>query len=900
VPSSADPSFSASGRRMLVRAAAFAAGIGLSLPRRTIASPWLLLSLLTLSLIPQARIPPRTRSSGAARLARALGTSLLCLGIGASLGWAHRLLDPSARLLAEWRRAGFAAGETPMLLSGRIEEVQASGRQRVAMVLRVERYRPPGATGGRQVEVDGVVRARLTVPQPEKPAGSPWIAGDRVEVSARLGLPRSFANPGGFDYRTYLQARGVALSGTIKSPRLVHLHAPSGPLQAPAARLRYRLVNRLREACGPAGATTAAFLAALLVGERAELPETVETILRRAGVYHIIAVSGLNVGLVALFAASILAVGGVPPRKRRPWALLAVILYGALARGSGSIDRATTMMSLFLVGGMGGRPSSAGGTVGMTAILLLAARPCWAADAGFQLSFMATIGILVFGRPGGAAHQRSGIAHLWVRRSLQLSGGALLGTALIGAVHFQMLAPVAFLANLIAVPAVSLLLPMAFGAAFMPHAAAPLAAILTGAAGRVLRILLRACECLASVPGASFQVVPPASVLVLGACTAVVAAAMLRRRARSLVAAAIVTMLLAVALGGRGEVATGRLEIVALDVGQGDSILIVFPSGTTMLIDAGGFAGSDFDVGSRVVAPALRALGHLHLDILAVTHAHRDHYGGAEAILREFAPRALWLGRMPPGHAGVERLIRQAGRTGTAVLYPHRGVRLRLGGAELRILHPDAGSRIAPHGANEDSLVIRLRYARRAALFTGDLEREVEGELARGAWPLASGLLKVAHHGSRTSTTPVFLERVAPRLAVISVGASNPWGHPDATVLRRLRRDGVRIFRTDIDGAVGFVTDGLDPWRGCPLTGGSRPRAADSGNLQPSRHQAEDEDDESQPGHDDPPPTEIAPFMHHGRMTGPQHQDQHREDDQVGPSQQETGHDHQREDEAGR
>jgi len=284
-------------------------------------------------------------------------------------------------------------------------------------------------------------------------------------------------------------------------------------------------------------------------------------------------------------------------------------------------------------------------------------------------------------------------------------------------------------------------------------------------------------------------------------------------------------LLAAVFMTGRLGPCRGRLEVVMIDVGQGDAILVRYPEGTTMLIDAGGFAHSHFDVGAKVVGPALRALGILRLDVLAITHAHRDHIGGAPAILRQFSPRALWLGRMPPADWSVVDLERLAAERRIPVVSPRRGVRLRIDTTDLEILNPGRGVAVSGPASNNDSLVLRLSYADRSALLTGDLEETLESMLVRENRNLAAELLKVGHHGSRTSTSPPFLARVHPRIGVISVGAGNPWGHPNAEILSRLAAAGVLVLTTEQNGAVRLSTDGRSGWTvdRLSLTGAAAP-----------------------------------------------------------------------------
>src|SRR5256712_6154195 len=231
-----------------------------------------------------------------------------------------------------------------------------------------------------------------------------------------------------------------------------------------------------------------------------------------------------------------------------------------------------------------------------------------------------------------------------------------------------------------------------------------------------------------------------------------------------------------------------------------------------MLIDAGGFARTQFDIGSKVVAPALRSLGLLRIDILAIAHAHRDHLGGAAAIVRSFSPGAVWLGRMPLDDPAVQAIERVAKEGGGAVVFPRRGARIVLGGARVDVLNPGRGVDGTGPATNDDSLVLRVSFGGHGVLLTGDLEAALETILLGERRELGADLLKVGHHGSRTSTTGPFLRAVGPKLGVISVGATNPWGHPDAEVLGRLRDAGVEVYRTDRDGAIRFTTDGVSVW----------------------------------------------------------------------------------------
>jgi competence protein ComEC len=256
-----------------------------------------------------------------------------------------------------------------------------------------------------------------------------------------------------------------------------------------------------------------------------------------------------------------------------------------------------------------------------------------------------------------------------------------------------------------------------------------------------------------------------------------------------------------------------RLTLTMLDVGQGDAILLRGPSGQTMLIDGGGeIEGrpTGYDVGLRRVVPALRRLGIRRIDIVMLSHPHEDHVGGLVAVLQNFSVgTVLDVGMPHPGPSYVQ-FLRLVEARRIPYQLARRGMRLDLGdGVSLSILHPQEPLfQGTPSDANNNSIVGRLTYGRVSILLTGDAEGLVEAQLLDLGDDVQSLILKVGHHGSRTSTTPAFLDAVRPSIALISVGAPNPFGHPDAQIIQRLEDAGAAVYRTDLHGAITLATDG--------------------------------------------------------------------------------------------
>jgi competence protein ComEC len=861
-----------SAERALGLAAGFAAGCACS----SVSGRHQGLAITLGLLLPGFLLLRRSRRAGAAGATAALLVAAIA-GAAAACAAAH--LDPTEDLLRRLAAHGFAPGRTPVRIAGTLLDRENVAPDRMALVLRLDEVVCPAGARGAGEPGHGV-RARITLPPPDD--GAPWWRpGARLEMTVRLGLPRAYGNPGAFDIAAYYRTLGIGLTGSCKSPRLVLEHGEGPALLHAGARTRIALVEALDRAAVSEPPGTAAFLEALLLGEREAIDPRDEETLKRSGVYHILALSGFNVALIAAAAGGILVVLPLPPRVRRILVLAVIVLYALIARPSGSIARAVVMALLCGAGALFGRRVAPAGALGAAAALLLLVRPAWIADPGFQLSFAATLGLLFDARRGAAAAPATGLsgrALRALRSAVRASAAALLSTAPFTARHFQSLNAAGLIANLAAVPLASLLLLLAALAAPLalvgPLAAAPLMACATPLIA-ALRSSASAC---AAIPGGSIFVQPPSWRVVAAACLATLGFGALRSSAGRIACAALLAILGAgLVLRGRIVRPDGRLQIVVLDVGQGDSILVRLPGGGAVLVDAGGRPGDDFDVGARVVAPALRALGVLKLDLLVVTHPHRDHLGGAASILRAFRPEALWLGDSSRGdrrYAGAEQAAQEIG---AAIVRPRRGVHLTWQGVRFAVLNP-AGARAAPRAVgNDDSLALRLAWGRQAALLPGDLEHAAEEAIAAAGEPLAAGFLKVAHHGSATSSCDAFLAAVRPREAVVSAGEGNPWGHPSPVVLARLRHSGCRVHVTMQEGALRARTDGREPWRIRALT--SVPDEAE--DLGGRGDEGKDEDDQAQESDRPPARVERSDVVHRPRMPGPDEAEQDAEQHQV-------------------
>ncbi|MGD2063357.1 MAG: DNA internalization-related competence protein ComEC/Rec2 [Nitrospirota bacterium] len=653
----------------------------------------------------------------------------------------------------------------------------------------------------------------------------PPLPGDRVRLDARVRPPRAYKNPGVFDYRRWRAREGIHWQAGLPADRMQIVAAGvSQRLLRLLQRFRDRRERDLRERFSP---ETAALVAALTLGTRGDLSPEVRQSFIDSGTAHLLAISGLHVGLLAtyLFALSHLAArrtlpvaalrdGGVwahPQGIAAAVALAGVLAYTVLSGAHTSTRRAALMIAALLVAPLLGRRSRPGHTLCLAAIFLLCLQPQAVGLASFQLSFAAVAGILLAvggrGRPSHAPWEKGKLRRLahYVVGLARATGGAWLATAPLVWWHFGQVAPAGLLVNLPAIPLLGLaLLPCALVSLVVP-AAVPIAGpAVTTATEAAARTMLRLVEVGSGWRLGHFTLPPPTAGNLVGLGVLMGLAVWWWIRRPRIARVLPVMVVVAVATVGLpvAHPASKGAEIVVLDVGQGDSILVRTGGGHTILVDGGGTTWGQFDVGAAVVVPALRALGIGSLDVVAVSHPQADHMGGLAAVLERMPVGVLWDAWHEPVGPAHAHLLRLAARRGIPVVHPVDGFEHHLDDARLLCLHPPRAPR-AGRDPNTQSMVLMVETAGRRLLLTGDIDRASEVDLVgRHGQDLACDLLKLAHHGSRTSSSSALLRAAHPAAVLISVGEMSPFGHPHPVVLRRIARvlPDTAIWRTDLDG----------------------------------------------------------------------------------------------------
>ena len=681
------------------------------------------------------------------------------------------------------RRGVLAAGLVAAVLAGALVgqarlaalDAPAAGvRSGAAVADDAVLLEPPRAwPSGPVVALARVDGRRLLV---RAPPGVPWPAGTTTGdvVGVRGVLRRLGARDG------WLRVRGA--HGWLVAARIVATGRRRGGVAGAVDGVRRRAEAALTRRVP---AAPAALLRGMALGQDGALPDDLRDDVRAAGLAHLVAASGQNVALLAALALGLCALVGLPLRARLVLVLGLVALYVPLAGGGPSIQRAGVMGVATVAAVLAGRPALRWHVLLLAAAATLALQPRAPADAGWQLSFAAVLGILALAPRLRAGLRRRGVPGA-PAEATAVTVAATLATAPLMALHFGSTSLVGLPANVLAAPLVAPATWLALVAAALgqpaPAAAAPVAA-LAAVPAAALELLAHAA---ARVPHA--QAHAPAA-LVAAACAAAALGILVRRLRTPLAAATALGTALVVALQPAPARPPAGARVSVLDVGQGDATLLQ-DGPRAILVDTGPPHGP--------VLRRLRAAGARRLDAVLVTHAQADHLGAAADVLG-----ALPVGAVLDGRDGVRepeglRMAAAARAAGVRVLRPVAGEAVRDGPIALRVLWPPAGRPAPGADPNDRAVVARATVGRLSVLLTADAESDVLRRLDLG--PV--DVLKVSHHGSADPGLPALLARLRPRVAIVSVGARNPYGHPVPATLAALRAAGADVHRTDREGTV--------------------------------------------------------------------------------------------------
>jgi competence protein ComEC len=778
-----------------------------------------------------------------ARMGRSsrLGEACLLMAIFFVGSWLELLHRPGPPPVID------SAPREVLLLSGCVVEPPVFCRDRTSFVLEL------------------APKARARVSMYPKPGESPpdLRYGQLLEVAARLRVPRNFGNPGAFDYEGYLARQNIYWTASASTGSTVRiLDGRCGNLAGSLlSSLRGSILNRIDRLYSGRPYETG-IMQALLMGEQSKVEDSWTDQYRVTGTYHALVISGTH--LVVLTGVIVLLLRLCMIGEMLPVLAAAAAgwLYAAVTGWQTPVVRAAAGLTLVLLARFLYRHQRLLNTLAAVAIVFLVVDPHQLFEASFQLSFLCVVALAAFAIPllertstpyvrglrGLTDVQRdlhlppktaqfrvelrllaetltlwTGMQDSWILYGLAsvlhaafyvyelaaISFSIQAGLSLPMALYFHRISFSGVSANLVVVPLLAMAVPVGFFAVLTGWSVAAEAGGWLLAASRFVVDWHASWDPAWRIPDPPLwlALALPASLLSL-AITAQ------RRALWRWAAAGASALFLALMLWYpfAPQLQAGKLEVTAIDVGQGDALLVAFPNGQTLLVDGGGvpsYSGrrSALDTGEDVVAPYLWTRGIRRVDAIAVSHFHEDHAGGVPSLIRAFRPREIWTGpRHEPEVAG--RVIEAARGLGIPLRELAAGDGFRFGGATIAVLAPAGYSTDAEGASDQDSLVLRVSLGSRSFLLTGDMPPETEQSLVGSGALLRTDVLKVPHHGSRPSAGEPMLGRLRPSLALISAGFQNPYGHPHRDVLKRLLEARSTALRTDVWGLVTVRTDG--------------------------------------------------------------------------------------------
>jgi competence protein ComEC len=661
--------------------------------------------------------------------------------------------------------------------------------------------------------------------------------GDHLRFSCKLYPPHGFHNPGGFSYERHLAFDRIHTIGFLSGEKgLVKMgEGYKNPFFLQMESWRDHIRQFLEREGNP---LSSGISKALVLGEQGDIPEEVKEHFIVTGIAHLLAISGDHLGIVALLSFSLM----IWILKRSEFLLLTIdvkkwaaaltipclLVYTLIAGGGISVIRAAIMVITFFFSILFNRQRNLLHTLALAAFLILIFSPPSLFDISFQLSFLAVLSILYLIPRILQGLKQRGIFLLpnpsrwknflrYTLLSLLVTGVAICGTTPLVAFYFNRFSPIGFFTNLLFIPWVGfIIVPLNLMASLFSFFFSPLATFLIHINDFITLVLLKVVAFFASIPYASFFVSTPTLFEIILFYILLFSVIHLRKekRIRYIFMGLCIVFILDFAFWNLKDLFQEDLRLTFIDVGHGDAILIEFPEGKRMLIDGGGLYEDRFDIGKNVIAPFLWKKKIRRIDTLVLTHPDPDHFKGLNFIASQFSIGQFWDNGFQINSEPYLQLKKTLDERKIKTRSLNEETPLQIiNGVEISILNPpvlNATQRKDRNllDLNNSSLVMKLRFKNVSVLLTGDIGKEAEGRMLRKGCSPRADILKIPHHGSASSSSPLFLERVKPLYAILSVGERNIGKLPHPEVLRRYEQLGSSIFRTDKQGAITVITDG--------------------------------------------------------------------------------------------
>lgn len=657
----------------------------------------------------------------------------------------------------------------------------------------------------------GTLRIREKV-QLFYPGEEDLAPGEIIKLPVIIQTLPSARNPGEFSYGFYLQTRGINVKASLVPDGAIKKISPGRGIISLVYQGKKRIKEQLARLLPQ---DFSALVEGIVFGEAKALPPKVMEDFRRVGLTHVLAASGQNMVIITALFLGLGSLLNLPSLVTSLAAILFLFVYTLAAGANPSIVRAAIMALMMLIAPILGRKNDVYTSLAGAAGLILLFQPLALWNISFQLSFLALLSLVILTAP---LQQFFAFLPQLLAKALAVIFAVHLGVIPLTIYYFNQLSLISFLANLIILPFLEGVLIFGILLSLFGFVSLCLAQSLAGILWLLVKVTLLLTSCLSSLSWAMVAVPSPSPFLLIFYYLVLISLIFINNRAErkkpKLIIGAL-SLVIIFLIFNLFQGFSSILKVTFLDVGQGDAIIIQAPGGEKILLDGGGqpsYYQKKFDPGEKVVLPFLLRQGIGQLDLLIVSHFHEDHAGGLPSILEKIKVGRVIVGQADQESPRNQKFWNLVENKQISWSNLQRGQTLKLKkGVKLEILHPGKELLFGTHSdLNNNSLVIKLSYKKASFLLAGDLEQEGEQELIDLASSvLKSDVLKVGHHGSPTSSQAEFLKNIHPQIAIISVGARNSFGHPSLETLKRLEQEGVKIYRTDLHGAIEVETKGI-------------------------------------------------------------------------------------------
>ena len=640
----------------------------------------------------------------------------------------------------------------------------------------------------------------LSIYQPD--SSCPFFSyGHIITGAGKIALPSHTRNPGGFDYKRYLNSQGIytsiiCFSGSVTDTGTLDANL----IMKGSLSLKNSIEKIIDQSLPP---NQAGLLKGMLIGDRNGLPESIKKDFNISGLSHIVCVSGANIAYVAFASIFILALVGIKKPYSSVITILVILIFTFITGCSPSVVRASIMGIMILLAEVFLRKPDVYTSISSACLLILLYNPLTLYDVGFQLSFAGTIGIVLFYNTISKIFE---FLPKLLNEALSATLAAQITVSPIIAIYFNKLSLIALFSNILAIPATGLITFLGFITVLVGQLSIFIAKIISSLNSLLLSFVLWTAEISANIPYASILVPTPglAFLVIFYGISFALLWYFPRRKKENKFFAYIPALCLITALASILLMLMPKAFTISfLDVGQGDCFFIKNNTGQTCLIDGGGTYPGSFSSfkPENTVIPFLLDNGATALDLAILSHPHGDHIEGLIKVAENISVKRLIVGPQHQSNYDLDKLLEVCRKKNTQIIQVKQGDRIRFGDAEFTVIHPSEGTTYQDSDPNNNSLVLKLKYKNTRILFTGDIQSEAESEILESGQNIDVDILKIPHHGSPYSTTLDFLKRASPSSAIISVGRNN-FGHPADSVLQRLEQNNSQVFRTDKNGCI--------------------------------------------------------------------------------------------------